>query len=70
MSVIECVLLAICPVFILWNGWNYIWNHWGQGFLWRLFPWDFHKASYTAQYLIFAIVMFAFFWFGTGLEVR
>lgn len=69
MSVIECILLAICPIFILWYGWSFLWNHWGEGFLWRFFPWDVHKASYTVQYLIFGLLMLAFFlvwyWFGS-----
>lgn len=69
MSVIECILLAICPVFVLWYAWNFIWKYWGEGALWKFFPVDTGNVSYTVRYLIFAVFMLAFFgiwyWFGS-----
>lgn len=69
MSVIECILLAVCPVFVLWNGWNLLWEYWGKGFFWRFFPGNIEQASYTVRFLTFAVLMLLFFsiwyWFGS-----
>ncbi len=69
MSVIECVLLAICPVFILWNGWSLLDRYWQKGFRWRFLSRFFSGGSYTIWYAAFAGAMLAFFlvwyWFGS-----